>query len=723
MNRGASAPLIARQHSDPGPDTLSRPPRAVAEALRASRERASARLAEREQEERIRMRDCRSMVGLIDAVNTGKLQAMIVAQRAGYFGGSGAIAQHAWVGLGTGFGCVGHIALVNYGLGRVEAWQFVKSGTWLGWLFWAACIVRATFLRRLEAHAAEDAEAERAAAAHAQGGAPFDPLTGKPLPGSQYMPPVVNPAGVAAAPQLPARQQPLSEHKGELATMRTSNVLKYSVGQEVHNMGAHGISGVIESLVADTGTSGPGVIAIRRAVAPAARTVLDEAQLAEQAAKDAVAAAKMERVKEENRLAQFAHQGLVGAMASGGLALFWFGSYYTVQCNPVCFDLFPLFPSVPTKRFMYATGLAFVVASAGLLHSAWLTQDGNMQGAQTALVKSQFVLGVVLLIDGLGFCSGVWPRVLLSLFGLSGLGMGYGLQRYLSLRQADAMTEALQQDIEAYDRAWKKIIAVPQQKEALHQIMELVALHEDEQKARKRNHMPAALGMQGRDTRDQLMIMVTQAWGLNDKFQRFARDWKASVTFGGDLRGGDESEEKGLLPKRRTRAIEKVWRAYGGDATRLRDLVRCSIVFDAVADMHQCLRTIVEDRRIAVQEVKNRVSFDYDSAASCGYRDIQVILLRLPPSGALRQTPLSDLPPLPQCCAIRYVPRSSRSRCSATSSTRTRCWWACTSMCARSSCTWRPSTSSRTTTGTSGTSSIATSAQSNKHAQEELLCR
>ena len=80
------------------------------------------------------------------------------------------------------------------------------------------------------------------------------------------------------AQQLPSA----AAHVGELATMRTGNVLKYSVGQEVHNMGAHGISGVIESLVADdagTGAArdiGPGVIAIRRCgeAPPAAQLAL-----------------------------------------------------------------------------------------------------------------------------------------------------------------------------------------------------------------------------------------------------------------------------------------------------------------------------------------------------------------------------------------------------------------------------------------------------------------
>ena len=40
--------------------------------------------------------------------------------------------------------------------------------------------------------------------------------------------------------------------------------------------------------------------------------------------------------------------------------------------------------------------------------------------------------------------------------------------------------------------------------------------------------------------------------------------------------------------------------------------------------MGTCLRTILDDGRVSVVEVKNRVAADYDDAASCGYRDIQL---------------------------------------------------------------------------------------------------
>ena len=77
-------------------------------------------------------------------------------------------------------------------------------------------------------------------------------------------------------------------HASELITLRTGNVLKYSVGQQVRNMGAHGISGVVESVVPDAAAAGgtddaaasgdaplSGVISIRRsAEEPAAQLAL-----------------------------------------------------------------------------------------------------------------------------------------------------------------------------------------------------------------------------------------------------------------------------------------------------------------------------------------------------------------------------------------------------------------------------------------------------------------
>ena len=52
--------------------------------------------------------------------------------------------------------------------------------------------------------------------------------------------------------------------------------------------------------------------------------------------------------------------------------------------------------------------------------------------------------------------------------------------------------------------------------------------------------------------------------------------------------------------------------------------VTCGPCDPGAADMGTCLRTILDDGRVSVVEVKNRLAADYDDAASCGYRDIQL---------------------------------------------------------------------------------------------------
>ena len=130
-----------------------------------------------------------------------------------------------------------------------------------------------------------------------------------------------------------------------------------------------------------------------------------------------------------------------------------------------------------------------------------------------------------------------------------------------------------------------------------------------------------------RRTAEQLVILLAQAWGLNDKFQAFADVWKAKLRREKYLTGLAEQDdlEQGLLPKRRKRAIEKVWRGYQGDATRLRDLVRCSLVFETVEHMEAAVDVILSDPSVQILRVKNRFAEGYDARKeSCGYRDIQL---------------------------------------------------------------------------------------------------
>ena len=184
------------------------------------------------------------------------------------------------------------------------------------------------------------------------------------------------------------------------------------------------------------------------------------------------------------------------------------------------------------------------------------------------------------------------------------------------------MTRELRQDIENYETAWAAVCGSTDHVTHVQSIgAKLATVVEDKVAARP------SFELKQRSTAEQLVIMLAQAWGLNDKFQDVAEVWKAELLRQGQLAvshaGGEQ--EQGLLPKRRKRAIEKVWRGYAGDATRLRDLVRCSLVFDTFAQMEAALDLILADSAIRILRVKNRFAEDYDAVTeSCGYRDIQL---------------------------------------------------------------------------------------------------
>ena len=87
--------------------------------------------------------------------------------------------------------------------------------------------------------------------------------------------------------------------------------------------------------------------------------------------------------------------------------------------------------------------------------------------------------------------------------------------------------------------------------------------------------------------------------------------------------------------KAEARALQKVFRSYGGDWRRLGDLCRTSLVFETMAQLEACLRAIGADPELEVLhagDAKMRLRPGFDAAAhSGGYRDIQLcVRLRTP---------------------------------------------------------------------------------------------
>jgi hypothetical protein len=85
----------------------------------------------------------------------------------------------------------------------------------------------------------------------------------------------------------------------------------------------------------------------------------------------------------------------------------------------------------------------------------------------------------------------------------------------------------------------------------------------------------------------------------------------------------------GLKPP--ARSLEKLLRAHGGDASRLLDVSRHTLVCEAPADVLRCVRALADDPEIRVAGVRNSLDPARDSAWSAGFRCVRVSLaLRTP---------------------------------------------------------------------------------------------
>lgn len=74
------------------------------------------------------------------------------------------------------------------------------------------------------------------------------------------------------------------------------------------------------------------------------------------------------------------------------------------------------------------------------------------------------------------------------------------------------------------------------------------------------------------------------------------------------------------------RALEKIMRSYGGDASMILDLCRQMIIFDTVGELCEGLGVILSDPHVHVVRVKNKLALDYEGLDSPGYRDVSLNL-------------------------------------------------------------------------------------------------
>mmetsp|Transcript_34016 Transcript_34016/g.79456 ORF Transcript_34016/g.79456 Transcript_34016/m.79456 type:complete len:1594 (-) Transcript_34016:73-4854(-) len=78
--------------------------------------------------------------------------------------------------------------------------------------------------------------------------------------------------------------------------------------------------------------------------------------------------------------------------------------------------------------------------------------------------------------------------------------------------------------------------------------------------------------------------------------------------------------------KRHTRALEKLFRSYENDPSLLLDISRNCLVFQNMSDLTNCLGLIITDDNVRVERLKNRMSPDFDTSETGGYRDVCINL-------------------------------------------------------------------------------------------------
>jgi len=74
--------------------------------------------------------------------------------------------------------------------------------------------------------------------------------------------------------------------------------------------------------------------------------------------------------------------------------------------------------------------------------------------------------------------------------------------------------------------------------------------------------------------------------------------------------------------KRHTRALEKLFRVYHNDPSKLLDVTRSCLVFQNMSDLTNCLGLIITDDNVRVEQIKNRMCPSYDTSQTGGYRDV-----------------------------------------------------------------------------------------------------
>jgi hypothetical protein len=523
-----------------------------------------ARIArERTARERIELRDCKNVIELMDEVAHGKLAAALAAQDAGYFGGRGRFAQVIWFAMGVLATAIGIIPALLVVVGSISWAVFLKCGLWNLYFVAVSFFARSHYLYQLE----------------------------QTVPVSDTSTTVVPP--------------PLSDGSDIEMTVQAA-------------VPPHGDTGSF--------TENPGAPVVNPAAA--ARTASDH----EAEVHSGEADAERKRLKMAVKLGKLGELSLCSGLVCVVILVWWFYGYYIATDGG--FNLSPFLPRKPEPLFVHFLSATLMSVVLLFLPMAWLVFRGDLKAAQYFIPIVFFGMGSCFFSSSF-MTADRTSSIVLVVLGLTLMITSTFFPLYLRLKQHIASKDAkLLSDIAAYKRMWEDVKTAEQESiEFMEDLLDNDARFSQSGKKKDLgifyNHgvtvTRTAFHLQTRATAEQLVVLLAQAWGLNRVFQDMADEWRLRTR--SQSRQQLEQQEKAettLLPKRRKRTIEKVWRGYRGDATRLRDLVRCSIVFDDIASLFAGLKLILGDDRIEVLRVKNRFAGEYDPTESCGYRDIQL---------------------------------------------------------------------------------------------------
>eukprot|EP00929_Paragymnodinium_shiwhaense_P021378 TRINITY_DN13958_c0_g1_i3.p1 TRINITY_DN13958_c0_g1~~TRINITY_DN13958_c0_g1_i3.p1 ORF type:complete len:623 (-),score=81.01 TRINITY_DN13958_c0_g1_i3:88-1956(-) len=199
--------------------------------------------------------------------------------------------------------------------------------------------------------------------------------------------------------------------------------------------------------------------------------------------------------------------------------------------------------------------------------------------------------------------------------------------RHFSRRRAWKKVEA---DVKAYDREWAGIAA--RQGESLQQlsktshdiVMEIVTAgregpqrhlgHAENQRRALLQHFHPGATLQ--QSLCSLQLLYAQATAVDGLFQAKCAEWAM-----------DAGKHVAGRIKQPSRAIQKMWRDYHGNAQCLVDLVRASIVCERPGDVLAVLTRILADSTAKIVRIKNRFDPHFDSKLSGGYRNLSLNLI------------------------------------------------------------------------------------------------